>query len=145
VAEAALKGREIMKRLSPANRRYLLRMFSFSVAYVLILFAVNWANQRGQLPEGPARYLLAAIPSLPVAGVIWSMMRFAEEEEDEYQRFLHNRALLAALGLTMGACVLWGLMQRYAGAAPVNLMDVFALFWVLQLLSSIWVQLRARA
>ena len=132
-----------MKRLSPANRRYLLRMFSFSLAYVLILFAVNWASEHGQLPGAPALYLVAAVPILPVAGVIWSMMRFAEDEEDEYQRHLHNRALLAALGLTMAACVLWGLMQRYAGAAPVNLMNVFGLYWVLQLVSSIWVQVRA--
>jgi hypothetical protein len=132
-----------MRRVSPANRRYLLRMFCFSAAYVLILFAVNWASEHGQLPQGPALYLVAAVPILPVIGVIWSMMRFSEEEEDEYQRHLHNRALLAALGLTMGACVLWGLMQRYAGGAPVNLMNVFGLYWVLQLVSSIWIQLRA--
>lgn len=134
-----------MKRSSPATRRYLLRMVIFSAAYVLTLFAVNWANAHGALPEGPARYLIAAIPILPVAGVIWSMMRFAQEEEDEYQRHLHNRAILAALGVTLGACVLWGLMQRYAGAGPVNLMDVFSVYWVALLVTTLWTRVRAHS
>ena len=132
-----------MSRFSPATRRYLLRMLVSSGAYVATLEAVDWASRRGALPEGPARYLLAGIPILPVAAVIWSMMRFAREEEDEYQRMLHNRAILAALGLTLLGCVLYGLMQRYAGAGAVNLMQVFSVFWLTLLVTTIWTRVRA--
>ena len=131
-----------MRRLSPATRRYLLRMFGFSAAYVAVLFAVARASDAGVLPEGPPRYLIAAAPALPVIGVIWAMMRFSDEEEDEFQRYLHNRAILWALGLTLGACVLGGLMQRFAGMRPSNLLDVFSFFWLSQLFTTVWVQVR---
>jgi hypothetical protein len=134
-----------MSSYSPATRRYLLRMALSSGAYVLTLAAVDWASRNGQLPPGPARYLAAGVPILPVAVVIWAMMRFAREEEDEYQRLLHNRAILAALGVTLLACVLWGLMQRYAGAGEVNLMQVFSLYWVSLLATTIWTRLRSQA
>ena len=133
------------KGKSPATRRYLLRMVVSTGAYLLVLFAVSWANRHGALPQGPARYLIAAAPALPVAAMIWAMMRFSREEEDEYQRFLQNRAILGALGLTLGVCVVWGLLQRYAEAASVNLLDVFNFFWLSLLVTTVWVRLRARA
>lgn len=132
-----------MSRTSPATRRYLLRVAVASGLYVASLAAVDWASRHGGLPQGPLRYLIAAIPVLPVAAVMWAMMRFAREEEDEYQRMLHNRAILSALGLTLLACVLWGLMQRFAGAGAVNLMQVFSLFWLSLLATTVWTRLRA--
>ncbi len=134
-----------MKTKSPATRRYLTRMAVAMVAYVAILFAVGWIYHHGQFPDGPLRYGLAGLPALPVVGVIWAMMRFAEEEEDEYQRHLHNRASLGALGLTLGVCAFWGLLQSYAGAAPVNLIYVFDLYWVSLGLATVWVRFRAHA
>jgi hypothetical protein len=132
-----------MQRTSPANRRYLLRMASAMAGYIVILFSVGWAYHHGGLPEGPIRYLIAAAPALPVFWAIWAMMRFSAEEEDEYQRHLHNRAIIASLGLVLAFCVVWGLLQSYAGAGPVNLIYVFDIYWVAQLLATLWVRLGA--
>jgi hypothetical protein len=134
-----------LKPKSPATRRYLLRMLVSTGAYLAILSGVAWASRAGQLPQGPLRYALAAAPALPVLGVIWAMLRFTDEEEDEYQRYLHNRAILWAMALTLLACVVWGLMQRYAGADVVNLLDVFNFFWISLLVTTAWVRLRAHA
>jgi hypothetical protein len=134
-----------MKSRSPATRRYLTRVAVATAAYVAILFAVGWIYHHGQFPSGPLRYLLAAAPALPVAVVIWAMMRFAVEEEDEYQRLLHNRASLAALGLSLAVCAFWGLLQSYAGAGPVNLIYVFDLYWISLGVATVWVRIRAHA
>ena len=131
-------------RKSPATRRYLWRMAASTVAYVVILFAVGWIYHHGRFPDGPLRYLLAAAPALPIVGVIWAMMRFADEEEDEYLRHLHNRASLAALGLTLVVCCVWGLLQSYAGAGTVNLIYVFDFYWVSLGLATVWTRLRAK-
>jgi hypothetical protein len=132
-----------MKRQSPATRRYILRMASAMLAYLVILYAVGWAYHHGELPDGPVRYLIAAAPALPVFWAIWAMMRFAAEEEDEYQRLLHNRAIIGSLGLTLSVCVVWGLLQSYAGAGPVNLIYVFNLYWIAQLFATLWIRIRA--
>jgi hypothetical protein len=38
--------------------------------------------------------------------------------------------------------VLGGLMQRFAGMRPSNLLDVFSFFWLSQLVTTVWVQVR---
>ena len=128
---------------SPANRRYVQRMAGAMVAYLAILWTVGTIYHHGAMPQGPIRYLIAGAPALPVFFAIWAMMRFSAEEEDEYQRFLHNRAIIAALGLTLSVCVVWGLLQSYAGVGPVNLIYVFNLSWIAQLFATLWVRVGA--
>jgi hypothetical protein len=132
-----------MRILSQATRRYILRMFTSAAAYVVTLGAVKWAAGQGELPEGPLRYAIVAIPALPVIGVMWALLRFSQEEEDEYRRHLNNRAILWALGVTLVVCEVVGLMQSFAGVGPVNLLHVFSVFWIAQLVATIWANLRA--
>ena len=132
-----------MKRMSPATRRYLGRMAVSAALYVAILFAVSWAYHHGRFPDGVWRYLVALAPTLPVLGMCWAMLRFSREEEDEYQRFLHNRAILGALSMTIVLCTGWGLLETYAGAENVSLIHVFGIYWVSQGVATVWTRLGA--
>ena len=40
------------------------------------------------LVSGPAAYVLAIVPALPVIGVFWAVMRFLIEEPDEFVRLM---------------------------------------------------------
>ena len=102
------------------------------------------AARRGLLPAGGVGDVVAALPALAVAGVIWSILRYLSEEEDEYRRLLMAKAFIAATGLTLVITTAWGFVQNFAGAPMVSLMYVFVLFIACQAVAGTIVQWRAR-
>ena len=73
------------------------RKTSFTVLgfYFLIFFACMFAYDRLH-PTGAAVWLLAALPVLPILGVITLMGRYLRDEPDEFKRDTTVR------------CILWG-------------------------------------
>ena len=116
------------RKASPARRRYFIRLFGFMALYMALLIPIVWSHSRGYWPEGPLKYALAVLPALPVIGVIWAILRFVVEEEDEYLRYLHVQAVLVATGITLGISTAWSFLARYAGVQAQNGMYVFVIF-----------------
>lgn len=114
--------------MMPARRRYFIRLIAFLALYLALLIPIVWSHSRGLWPQGPARYVLAVLPALPVIGVIWAILRFVVEEEDEYLRFLHIQAVLIATGITLSVSTAWSFLARYADAPAQNGMYVFVIF-----------------
>jgi hypothetical protein len=113
---------------SAAHRRYFLRLAAFLALYLALIVPIVWSHSQGLWPAGPIRYALAVLPALPVFGVIWSILRFVVEEEDEYLRFLHVQAVLIATGVTLCVCTAWGFLAAFAGVPAPQLMFVFVIF-----------------
>jgi hypothetical protein len=113
-------------------------------AYVGVLFAVDAVVRRGLAPAKPWLYLVAAAPAVPVAAVILIVLRYLQEEEDEYQRVLAMRAYVAATGLTLTVTTAWGFLQDFAGLPQISLTHVFVIFCVCQGLATVWTRLRSR-
>ena len=116
------------RKMAPARRRYMVRLVSFMALYLALLVPIAWSHARGYWPDGPVRYLLAVLPAIPVVGVIWTMLRYVVEEEDEYQRHLHVQASLIATGVTLSVCTAWAFLARYAEVPVQNGMYVFVIF-----------------
>ena len=85
---------------SLAARRYNHRVVWLSLAYVAALFAAIYAfNNR--LIDGPAAYLAALLPALPIIGIFAAIGRYLLEEQDEYVRMLMVRQTLWASGFAL--------------------------------------------
>ena len=133
-----------MTPVSRARRRYHIGLGVSLAVYVALLVPVDIAARRGLLPAGGVGDVVAALPALAVAGVIWSILRYLSEEEDEYRRLLMAKAFIAATGLTLVITTAWGFVQNFAGAPMVSLMYVFVLFIACQAVAGTIVQWRAR-
>ena len=113
---------------APAAKRYTLRFSAFMAIYVLTIFGVSFWFRGQAAPQGALRYAAAALPALPVLGVIWAMGAYMLELPDEYQRLRLATGLLWATGLTLAICTVWGFLQTYAGVWTPPLYSVFILF-----------------
>lgn len=103
---------------SKASQRYLTRMALVMAFYLLTLFvAENQIDDRGL--TGPLAALLALLPGLSFAGVIWIFGALIVEEQDEFFRLLYVRQGLIATGVSFTLAAVWGYLETYRIVDPV--------------------------
>ena len=132
-----------MKALT-AKQRFTRRHWTSLALYALLIVPVLWAHWSGRLPTGPTGYALAAAATLPLFGVIWAMLRYVTEIEDEYLRLLEVRATLGGTGLTLAICTVWGGLALLVGAPQGSLLYVFPIFVFACDAARAWTHWRAR-
>ena len=128
----------------PAWRRYIVRYSLGMGGFIGLLLPMALLAWSHRLPPAPWRYAITAAPALPVGVVVWSMLRYLEEETDEYQRLLNVRGFVAATGMVLVLTTGWGLMQWFAELPKVSMFNVFLLFLACQSVATAWVRWRAR-
>lgn len=116
------------RTLSPASRRYTLRLGVLMAAYVALLFFARWMFQH-DLARGALAYGLAVLPALPVIGVFWAVMRLIVEETDEFVRLLHVRQCLVATGFCLTVMTVWEWLQNFDLVSQGNKGFGAAFFW----------------
>ena len=107
----------------PAARRYTRRLMVAMAIYVLLLIGVQRVFPLDTM-HGPVRWLLAALPGLPIAAVFWLIGRFIMEMRDEFLRMLEVRKALIATGVTMTFVSIWGFLEMLADAPHLPLFYV---------------------
>lgn len=116
-------------RMSPAKRRYTLRLAAGMAGYVITLaLAITFVRDGGV--TGPLAWLLALLPGLCVASVFWAFGRLLVEETDEYQRMLLVRQSLIATGFTMTVATLWGFLEMFALVPRVDVFYLVVLWYL---------------
>lgn len=111
LARAALRGAD-----TPALRAYNRRALVWALSYVALLGLALTARNTWH-PHGPLLWLLALLPSLPIAYYVWSLWRYVAEETDEYQRMRQIEAALIATGVLLVVATVWGFLETF-GVAP---------------------------
>jgi hypothetical protein len=108
-----------MKRLdphcaaaSPAAARFVRRHLIAMTLYVFCWLAVLFAFRAWQ-PTGPAAYLLAMAPAVPLVADLAAMGLFLREETDEFQRQVSIEAVLWATGATLAIATIWGFLETF--------------------------------
>ena len=121
---------------SPAEKRYLIRLFLTAVVYILATFVTTHVLYHGRtgLYMG---MLLAAIPSIPLVGMIGIVALYLKEEKDEFQRELYIQSLLWGMGVTLALTSFWSYLHLFSHVPPVDGFHVFIIFWFVQGLSTI--------
>jgi putative oxidoreductase len=109
-----------------ANRSYVWQITIFSIVYAVLVIGLSLWPGRFAL-SGPLLYLVAALPVLPIIGMIAAMMRLPAQS-DEYVRDLMLRRYVVAIGMTLAMCTLWGFWEMFAHAPHIPIWIVFPLF-----------------
>jgi hypothetical protein len=130
--------------MNPAVRRYLLRFFTAIGAYVAILVSVILYLVRFH-PSGPVVYFLAALPALPIIGIIIVVALYLAEEKDEFQRTVLERSLLWGIGGTLATTSVWGFLEMYSNVQHISSFYVFPLFWAFVGIAGVALRLHYRS
>lgn len=119
---AFVKGMRGAKYGWRASHRYLVRM-ALTMAFYLITLALAefWIEERGV--SGPIAFVLATLPGLSFAGVIWIFGALITEEQDEFYRLLYVRQGLIGTGVAFTLAAVWGFLETY------KIVDHIAAFW----------------
>ena len=131
-------------RQSAAARRYQIRQVLGIAAYVAVLVPVTWAAYRQIWPDAPWNWLLATLPAGPILFVVWGIMRYLDEETDEYQRMLLVRGFVGAAGLTLAITTVWGFLQGYDLLPQAPMFWVFVVFCGCLGPANLWVRWRMK-
>ncbi|MFM5886347.1 MAG: hypothetical protein ACKOQ3_13655 [Novosphingobium sp.] len=115
-------------KMSPAAKRYTLRLAVLMTIYIATLFFAKWMFKHA-LAHGPLAYALAILPGLPIIGVFWAVMRLIVEEKDEFVRLLHVRQCLVATGFCLTVMTVWEWLQNFDLVAQGNGGFGAAFFW----------------
>ncbi|WP_299196054.1 hypothetical protein [uncultured Erythrobacter sp.] len=115
---ALVKGLSLTKENTRATHRYLLRM-ALTMAFYLItlMIAEHFIEDRGV--TGWLAALLAFLPGLSFAGVIWVFGGLIIEEKDEFYRLLYVRQGLIATAISFTLAAIWGFLETYKIVDPV--------------------------
>lgn len=106
-----------------AIRRYNKAVVVLSLLYVGLLFGAQIAIGRHGL-AGPAAYVVAILPALPIIGIFAAIGRYLVEESDEYLRLLSVRRTLVASALALSVATAWGFLESFDLAAH------FDAYWI---------------
>lgn len=105
-----------------ASHRYLARLALVMAFYLVTLFlAEHWIDNQGL--TGPLAAILALLPGLSFAGVVWIFGGLIIEETDEFYRMLFVRQGLIATAISFTLAAVWGFLETY------RIVDPVAAFW----------------
>ena len=117
-----------MKRVTPAAKRYLLRISIAMALYLVSLFGANYLIEN----VGVARPLalgLALVPGLATASLFYAVGMYIRETTDEFMRMLLVRQQLIASGFAMSMACVWGFLETFALVGHIEA------FWIIVLWS----------
>lgn len=111
------------------GRAYVRRVALWMVVYIALVFALS-TSRNEHLLSPPWNWAVAWTPSIPIAGVMWAVLRYMKDS-DEFVRALTGKQLVITLFLLQIVCSAWGFMEVYAAAPHVPLYMVVVLFWTI--------------
>lgn len=98
--------------LAGYNRRFMVWTFGYMVA-LTIAITMHQKVELSQL----LLWLAGLLPAIPVCGMIWTMLRYMREEQDEYLRLRAANAALIGTGLLLALATPWGFLEMF-GVVP---------------------------
>jgi hypothetical protein len=102
----------VMVTRTAAWKRYNWRVVWLSLAYAVFLVAAVYGFKH-KMFAGPAAYLVAILPALPIIGIFAAIGRYLLEEQDEYVRMLMVRQTLWASAFTLSIATIWGFLDNF--------------------------------
>ena len=95
-------------------------------------------------PAGPLAYGLAALPALPILGMLLVIGLYLAEEKDEFIRNMQIQSLLGGMAGTLALVSVWGFLENFAQVPRLQLILVYPIFWGFVGISTFVVWLRNR-
>lgn len=114
---------------SPAHRQYVRRLMIAMTAYlVTLMLAIQLVGDRDM--DGPAAWVLAALPGLCITSIFWAIGKYLVEEKDEYLRVLLIRQSLIATGFALSLATIWGFLENFGMVEHIPAFYIAILWFV---------------
>ena len=124
-----------------AGMAYNRRMLPLAAGYIVVLLGAILLHRHYQL-AGPALYLIAVLPAMPLIGIVWALGRFLVEETDEYQRALAVRKMLIATGFLLVVATIWGFLEEFGLARHLPAFWCFIVWCFGLAVGAVWTRFR---
>ena len=99
--------------VTTAVRRYNRRFLTASLLYMVAMIGAGSATN--YVPDGSVLlWGLAILPMLPAFGMIWAIMLYLAEEQDEYQRHRAMNASMVGLAFVLVLGTGWGFLETFS-------------------------------
>jgi len=116
-------------RARPSLGRYRLPLLLSLSFYLIALFGASILFRLGFV-EGPIGYLIAAAPTVPLAGAAIVAALFLKNDADELMRRMTAESVLWAGGFTLVETTAWGSLETFGLAPHLWLWAVTVAFFV---------------
>lgn len=114
--------------MASPNAEYARSMAIWSTVYVALVAGISWTPLGEQLLGGPLVYVVAASPAVPIAGMMWAVLRLMQRS-DEFVRAVLVKRFVISTGVTFVLCAVWGFLESFAKVPHAQLWLVFPIFW----------------
>jgi hypothetical protein len=125
------------------RRRYIIRCLIGAGMVIFLSFVASLSFRQGHL-NGPLAWAVAVLPALPIIWVIIETGRYLADEKDEFQRSVLVQSLLGGIGGILATTTIWGFLEDFALAPHLDLVLIYAIFWLFVCVSYPVVKLRYR-
>jgi hypothetical protein len=126
-----------------AQRRYMARFFPTMALYVACLFFITWLFKHHP-PTGPTAYILAALPSLPIIGVLAIIGLYIAEETDEFERSIVIQSQLWGIAGTLAITSFWGFLEMFVPVPHLPAYLTAVIYWTCVGIATPIIRLRYR-
>jgi hypothetical protein len=126
-----------------AQRRYMARFWVMMSLYVICLLSITWLFKHHP-PTGPMAYVLAALPSLPIIGVLAIIGLYIAEETDEFERSILIQSQLWGMGATLAITSFWGFLELFVPVSHLPAYVTAVIYWTCVGLATPFIRLRYR-
>jgi hypothetical protein len=114
---------------SATAKRYQRTVMIEMGAYLAIIAGVT-LYVRHDRPAGWVLYAVAALPSVPILGVLIAMGQYLRDETDEYQRNVLVRCLLIGTAVVLAVTAFFGFLRSFHWKGELPPFTEFVLFWL---------------
>lgn len=112
---------------TPAGKRYARRVLWTMSIYVVMLVGSLLIVKHAHL-HGWLLYSIALIPALPILAVMGALVRYLQEEKDEYLRLIMMRSLLIGTGVLLAVLVGNDFLRSISGVAAIPPFSSWGIF-----------------
>lgn len=128
---------------SPEQRRWVRACWMSAVLVVPLVFGAAIGFRIYHL-RGFVAYVVAILPTLPILWVLVELGRYLAVEKDEFQRNVLVQCVLGGTGGVLATTTIWGYLEDFANAPHLDLVYVYAIFWLFVVVSYPVVRMRYR-
>jgi hypothetical protein len=111
-----------------AQRRYMSRFWVMMALYVFSLLPITWLFKHHP-PAGVLAYVLAALPSFPIIGLLIVIGLYTAEEKDEFERSIIMESQLWGMGATLAITSFWGFVEMFMPVAHLPAYLIAVIYW----------------
>ncbi len=113
---------------SPAQRRFYIHFYAAAVGFYPLCVVLAFLGVHFGHPGVILTYLMALVPTLPIAWALVAAGRYLAEEKDEFIRNLQAQSALGGTGATLVVATMWGFLEKFAHVQHLDPLWIWPIF-----------------